>query len=348
MDYFNFEKNINLVNLTNLYFKKMMLSFWFYILVIFIPFLFCISFFTNTPSYLVIDSVFAFSVVFNVLIFYGILFFNVRRSHFYILITQKFNNNKIYVYLPIFLNLIIVVIFTFTVTLFITYLFLQFDLMSVPGWNSPDHYYHIRSISDYRWGIFIYYLIIFFLITFVLAFLIQNLSKTFNRFMIISIFLFVLFVVFSGTLEISAFLGPVPSSNPNDILYSYNQDSQIVTFKPYFNRNDPLNIQNKYFYKFTFRNFMQMINPYYWITKWGQYDMLFNNYRNTTLLLPGIGLPNNQLIIDVNDPSTWVLFKYQMFSFKCLLWSSYILVPYLFILFYGFLGIFIAKKEKNI
>jgi hypothetical protein len=81
--------------------------------------------------------------------------------------------------------------------------------------------------------------------------------------MIISIFLFVLFVVFSGTLEISAFLGPVPSSNSNDILYSYNQDSQIVTFKPYFNRNDPLNIQNKYFYKFTFRNFMQMINPYY-------------------------------------------------------------------------------------
>ncbi|WP_438359960.1 hypothetical protein [Candidatus Hepatoplasma crinochetorum] len=323
----------------------MILSFWFYILILFVPLIFTIAFYTSFPSYLVIDSVFAFTIVFNVFIFYGMLFFNFRRSHFYILVKQKVNN-KLYIYLPIFLNLIIVAFATFLVTLFITFIFMQLDLMAISSWNSPDHHYQIRNITDYRWGIFIYYLIIIFLITFVLAFLIQNLSKNFANFILISIFLFIIFIMFSGTLEVDIFFNPTPSSNPNDILYSYNQESQIITFKPYFDRN--ISIEKRYFNTFTFRNFMQMINPYYWITKWGQFDMLYDTFRYVTITLPGINLPNDQIIIDINDPSTWVLFKYQMFSFKCLLWSAYIIIPYFYILFLGSVGLILSKSKKTI
>ncbi|BDV03006.1 hypothetical protein [Candidatus Hepatoplasma crinochetorum] len=338
-------RNINWINLTSFYFNKMVLSIWFYIFLIFVPLMISISFYTILPAFLTINDIFAFTIVLNVLIFYGILFFNFRRSHFYPLVKQKFKS-KLFIYIPLFLNLIIVSIITFLITLFITFIFMQLDWMAIANWTNADHYYEIKDISDYRWGILIYYIAIIFFITFMLAFLIQAISRSFNSYILISIFLFVFFFFFSGVLEITIFLNPVSSNNPDDLLYSYDPVNRVITFKPYFDYNDPYFIEKEFFRTFTFRNFLEMINPYYWITKWGQFDIFIDNYRITTIMLPGIGLPNDQLIINASDPNTWVLLKYQMFSFKSLLWSCYLFLPYFFILFYGFLGIIILKVKK--
>ncbi|AHK22418.1 hypothetical protein X271_00312 [Candidatus Hepatoplasma crinochetorum Av] len=336
---------LDLNKITVFFLKKLFFSFWFYFLVILVPFLFCFSFLTQTPDFLVIDSVITFSVIFNVLLFYGILFFNFHRSHFYPLISQKFNDRKILIYFPIFLNLIIVVIFTTIIAICFFAIFESLDWLFLQTWTYNDNYYYqIKDIKDFDWGLLIYYLIITFLVTFTLAFLIQTLSNNFNTYLLFCLFIIILEILFSGTFGIvSAFDTPrFKEGTEDNLLYSYNQNTQVLTFKPYFDRNDPDFYDKRFFTDFSVYRFIQMFNPYYYLTAWGQFDIFVDFYRTTSLTLPGI----DPISINPNDPSTWVKYDYIMFSFTNWLWSSYIFVPYIFVFFYGILGIIITKKVK--
>ncbi|BDV03560.1 MAG: hypothetical protein HPPSJP_2810 [Candidatus Hepatoplasma scabrum] len=261
------------------------------------------------------------------------------------MINQKFNYKKIFIYFPIFLNLLIVVIFTTFFAILFFYIFVNSDWLFLETWNySENYFYQIKDIADFRWGLLIYYLLIIFMITFTLAFLLQNLSNNFNSFLLFSLFVIIIIILFSGTFGItSAFDTPRYKDNSNELLYNYDQNEQILTFKPYFDRNDPDFFNKRFFQDFTFGRFIEMFNPYYYISAWGQFDIFIDFYRTTSLSLPGI----DPIIINESDPSTWVRYSYVMFSFTNWLWSSYIFVPYIFIFFYGFLGIFIAKKKKK-
>ncbi|CRX36863.1 / / hypothetical protein / 352933:353988 Reverse [Candidatus Hepatoplasma crinochetorum] len=344
----NFLQDNYVLELTFFYFKKIIFSYWFYLGVILIPFLFCLCFLTQLPSFLLVDSTIAFPLIFNILFFYGIIFFNFRRSHFYILVNQKFNNKKIMIYLPIFFNLIIIAFLTFVFSLFFIFLFEKLDWLALEDWSYADsYYYQISKIVDYRWGLLIYYITITFLVTFMIAILLQTLSLKFNSYLLLTIILLILIIFFSGTVNFTTFVNPY-SNHSDNLLYSYNQDTHVLTFKPYFDKNDPNLAGKSFFSNFSIRKFLQMINPYYYITTWGQFDIFIEHYRTTTLVLDGIDPNNgNQIIIDETDPSTWVQYHYVMFSFTNWLWSSYIFSPYIFILFYVFLVIFIDKRRKN-
>ncbi|CRX36862.1 / / hypothetical protein / 352933:353988 Reverse [Candidatus Hepatoplasma crinochetorum] len=335
----NYLQDNLIFELTIFYFKKIVSSYWFYLGIILIPFLFCLFFLTQLPAFLTIDSVISSPIIFNTFFFYGIIFFNFRRSHFYILVNQKFNNKKIMIYLPIFFNLIIIAFLTFLFSLLFIFIFEKLDWLIFSDWSySNNYFYQVRKIVDYRWGLLIYYISLTFLITFILAFLLQTLSKKFSSYFLLVMIIFILVSVFSGTLKItSTFITPPDNSS----LYSYNQDTQVLTFKPYFDRKNP-EYHKKFFDDFSFRSFLEMINPYYYITTWGQFDIFIEHYRTTTLVLG-----ENQIIIDEVDPTTWVQYHYIMFSFVSLFWSSLIFSPYIFILFYGFLGIFITNKKKK-
>ncbi|BDV03559.1 MAG: hypothetical protein HPPSJP_2800 [Candidatus Hepatoplasma scabrum] len=325
------------------YFKKIITSYQFYLGIILVPFFFCLFLLTQLPAFLTVDSTIGFALIFNVFIFYGILFFNFRKSHFYFSIEQKFDNNKFMAHLPIFFNLVIIAFLTFLFSLFFIFLFDQLNWIAVQNWSNPDNYYQIAKISDYRWGLLIYYISIIFIISISLAFLIQVLSKKLNSYILLAVCIFILIMMFSGTLlNFTIFTFP-NSNNSNDLLYSYNPETHVLTFKPYFDPNTTFFPTWRFFYDFSFFKFMQMFNPFYYITVWGQYDIFIDSYRITSLSLPGI----DEIIIDQNDPSTWVLYDYVMFSFTNWLWASYIFVPYLFIFSYTFLAIFIAKKKKK-
>lgn len=336
--YQNFDK------LFFLFFKKMVSSYWFYLLIILVPFLFDFSFITQTPVFLVIDSTFAFALILNTLLFYGILFFNFRKSHFYKTVNLEFNNKKSLIYLPIFLNLIIVAIFTIFFSILFFYIFMNTSWLVFQTWsNTENYFYSVKSIKDFRWGLLIYYFLIIFIITFVLAFLLQNLSKNLSSFLIFSLFVIVIVILFSGTYGIVSAFDTPRSNNSDKLLYSYNQDTQVLSFKPYYNRNDPEFIEKRFFKDFSIFRFFQTLNPYYYITAWGQFDIFIDFYRTTSIILPGI----DPIIIIQNDPSTWVKYNYEMFSFTNWLWSSYIFCPYIFIIFYGFLGIFLKKRNES-
>ncbi|BDV03557.1 MAG: hypothetical protein HPPSJP_2780 [Candidatus Hepatoplasma scabrum] len=337
-----FFENRYLFELTRFYFKKLVTSYWFYLGIILIPFFFCLFLLTQLPAFLTVDSTIVFALIFNIIIFYGVLFFNFRKSHFYLLIKQKFNNHRFISHLPIFFNLIIITFLTFVFSLFFIFLFDKINWIAVQNWNNAEYHYQLSKISDYRWGLLIYYIIVIFIISISLAFLIQTLSRNLSFYILITVFIFVLIVTFSGTLLFTIFITPY-SNHSNDLLYSYNPETQILTFKPYFDPSAP-KTENQYFFNdFSIHKFIQMFNPFYYITVWGQYDIFIDSYRTTSLTLPGL----NEIVIDQNDPSTWVKYDYVMFSFTNWLWASYIFVPYIFIFTYSFLGALIVKKKKK-
>ncbi|BDV03558.1 MAG: hypothetical protein HPPSJP_2790 [Candidatus Hepatoplasma scabrum] len=338
----SFFGNQYLLELTFFYFKKLVTSYWFYLGIILIPLFFCLFLLTQLPAFLTVGSTIGFALIFNTIIFYGVLFFNFRKSHFYFSIEQKFDNHKFMIHLPIFFNLVIIAFITFSFSLFFIFLFDQLNWIAARDWTHTEgHYYQLSKISDYRWGLLIYYISIIFIVSISVAFLIQILSKNLNFYFLLMIFIFILIMLFSGTaFDFSTFVSP-RSNNSEDLLYSYNPETQVLTFKPYL---DPSNNPNlRFLNNFSFFTFMKMFNPFYYITEWGQYDIFTESYATKSLSLPG--LP--EIVIDQNDPSTWVLYDYVMFSFTNWLWASYIFAPYLFIIFYTFLAIFIAKKKKK-
>ncbi|BDV03556.1 MAG: hypothetical protein HPPSJP_2770 [Candidatus Hepatoplasma scabrum] len=213
--------------------------------------------------------------------------------------------------------------------------------------NKNIIYYQIKDFNQLRWGILIYYVLIIFFESFVIAFLIQSFSKNLRNYFIVILFVFVIILLFSATFVFRAvFSKPYSDSADAIYYYSYDSESQVLTFKPYFDRN--ARVDKTFFYDFNIFQFIHMLNPYYWIIQWSQYDVFVNFYRTTSLYLPGIDPSNNdKLIINPNDPSTWVLFRYKMFSFSCWLWSAYIFVPYIYLILFGLLGIYISRKTKN-
>lgn len=336
------ERNLNAFYMVIFYFKKSFRSFWFYIALFFTPLFFDLAFFTQTPTVLSIDSTIAYSIIFNTFLFYSLIFFNIRRSNFYFLIKQK-TRNKFEIYFPIFINLLIAAFLTFFISL--SYLYLFNALNIVVFWdlqNSNVIHYQIKDFSQLRWGILIYYILIIFFESFVIAFLIQSFSQNLKNYFLIVLFVLLIIFLFSATFVFrSVFSKPYVGSDDAINYYSYNQDTQVLTFKPYFDRSEK--VDKRFFYDFSIFQFFHMLNPFYWIIQWSQYDVFVNFYRTTSITLPG----TDQIVINPLDPSTWVLFRYQMFSFSCLLWSSYIFVPYIYLIFFGFLGIYISKRKNN-
>lgn len=338
-----FFDNLRIIFFSSLfYFKKIFLNIWTYFAIIFIPIILDLALLCNIyPTFILFDTVYYLQIIMITFLFYGLIFFNIRRSHLYYLFEQKVYNHKFIIYLPIFINLLIITFITFIFSMFIFYIIRSFDFVVVDSLKITrlGEMFEFRTFDQFRWGLFIYCTLIVFLITFALAFFIQTISNDVKRFFIIAFFIIIMTLFFSGSYQIQPGFNEFDpyASNVTDY-YSYDSETRILTITPYFDRNQ--HPEYCLFYDFTFSDILSIMNPYYWISQWGQFDIFMNTYKISIID------PNpifSSINIDPNDPSTWVLYSYKMFSFKSLLWSCYIIIPYFIIISYLLFGGLLSK-----
>ena len=334
----------------NLFKKK---SYIFFLL--FLPLIFYTVLLTSfIPAIYTINTSFFVSSFFVSSFTYGVVFFNLKKTKTYDLLDKEINS-KFKTYFSIYLVFFIILIINTILFVFYLEIFNLLNLLFNTSFTHTGNY--LCNIATYQYDNIFYYLFVFSLVNFCFLFFIQNLLNNFQNYLLITLTLTILFIAFSGLYSFNGnqdrFQAP-GFDNYYEINWKYYLEAHSIKLTNVgldssgnilYNivkmpSQEQINTNNAYGkdLNFSLKEFFTFLNPFYQVNKIIATDTFY--YYHSGFAISGLtefGYPDGIInIVHVN-----------IFTFSSFEWTLTLVIPYVYCMFFGMMGIFIKNSKEN-